>query len=401
MPRPPTPVGTYGEISTRKLAPKKWEARARFRMADGTSKQVRRVDSSREASKTRLREAMTRLSTEVRGGEISPDTRVAKIAGLWFEELQREATLADRSPNTVRIYRSHLNNWVLPAVGELQARELTVTACDRLVKRVHDTKSYETAKSVRAVLSSVCGYGVRHGAMGANPVRSVGRLASNGNGKEVVALTLEQRADLLAQVERLAEEKQTDTLGRSLGARGQVWSALPDLVRCMLATGVRLGELLALTAGDVDVSERTVTVAFHLVRIEGQGLVRVPNRKGNSTGLVLKVPEWSVSMWRQRRSGSADDPLFPSWSGGWLDPSNVINRISEVMDDAGYGWVTSHVFRKTVATVLDEANLPTSAIADQLGNTQRVADKHYRKRRAANDASAAALERMVTEDDER
>jgi hypothetical protein len=48
--------------------------------------------------------------------------------------------------------------------------------------------------------------------------------------------------------------------------------------------------------------------------------------------------------------------------------------------------------------VLDEADLPLSTIADQLGNTQKVADKHYRKRRVANEASAAALEDMFDED---
>jgi integrase len=68
------------------------------------------------------------------------------------------------------------------------------------------------------------------------------------------------------------------------------------------------------------------------------------------------------------------------------------------MEVAGYGWVTSHVFRKTVATVLDEANLPITAIADQLGNTRAVAERHYRKRRVANQASADALEGMLGED---
>ncbi|GLY69941.1 hypothetical protein [Amycolatopsis taiwanensis] len=85
------------------------------------------------------------------------------------------------------------------------------------------------------------------------------------------------------------------------------------------------------------------------------------------------------------------------WNGEWLDPSNVVQRIQEAFAEVGYGWVTSHVFRKTVASVLDEAGLPLSAIADQLGNTQKVADKHYRKRRVANEASAAALEGMFGE----
>lgn len=36
----------------------------------------------------------------------------------------------------------------------------------------------------------------------------------------------------------------------------------------------------------------------------------------------------------------------------------------------GYGWVTSHAFRKTVATRLDEAGLSARSIADHLGHAR-------------------------------
>lgn len=176
------------------------------------------------------------LPAEVRGDQISGGTHMAKLADLWVAELQRETALSDRSPSTVRLYRGHLRNWVLPAVGELQARELTVAACDRLVKKVQDATSYDNAKSVRAVLTRLCGYAVRHGAMPVNPARSIGRLA-RGDQKEIQALDLAQRGDLLAKLEAFAREKQADSMGRSLGARARVWVDLPDIVRTMLATG--------------------------------------------------------------------------------------------------------------------------------------------------------------------
>ena len=148
---------------------------------------------------------------------------------------------------------------------------------------------------------------------------------------------------------------------------------------------------------EVDLSEQTVAVDYHLIRVTGQGLVRKRLRKGRKSGLLLRVPAWSLAMWRRRKLASGGGPLFRGWTGGWLDPSNVINRISEAFTEIGYGWVPSHVFRKTVATVLDEAGLPTTALADQLGNTPAVVERHYRKRRVANKDSAAALESMVAE----
>jgi integrase len=396
MPRPPTPVGTYGEINVKLLGPKKYEAEAYFRMGNGHSKRVSRRGPTRTAATNRLKDAMANLASEVRGDMISSTTRITRIAHLWHEELEREAKVGDRSANTVRNYWSAWTNWVLPATGELQARELTVTTCDKLVKKAHDARSYDTAKSVRAVLGGICAYAVRHGAMTINPVRSVGRLA-RGQRKEVVALSLSQRQDLLAKLDELALRKQVDTCGRRLGRRGRVWLELPDVVRAMLATGVRLGELLALSGEDIDPTKRTVSIGCHLVRVTGVGLVRVPNRKGNGRGLLLRVPQWSVSMLRRRKSAVGSGPLFATGNGTWLDPSNVIHRIREGFADCGYEWVTSHVFRKTVAAVLDEADLPLTAIADQLGNTPGVTETHYRPPKVTNDASAAALEGMISE----
>lgn len=72
-----------------------------------------------------------------------------------------------------------------------------------------------------------------------------------------------------------------------------------------------------------------------------------------------------------------------------------MKEIRREFDAIGYEWVTSHVFRKTVATVLDEANLPTTAIADQLGNTPAVVERHYRATRVANPHTAGALDDML------
>jgi integrase len=397
MPRPPLDVGTYGSINVRELRPKRHEARARFRMADGRLKLVRRVGTSPASATASLKRAMSALVGELGGAEVSGDTRVKSIADLWHAEIEREASIGDRSHNTVRIYTSLLDNWILPRLGALRARELTVMACDKLIKAVHDKTSYDTAKSVRTVLAGVCGYAVRHGAMTTNPVKSVGRLA-RGQQRDVQALDAEQRAELLARLEEFAEDRRVDARGRSLGGRASVWLDLPDVVRSMLATGVRLGELLGLSGSDVDPAKQTVAIDHHLIRVTGTGLVRVPGRKGNAKGLLLRVPDWSVSMLRRRKLAAGEGPLFASANGEWLDPSNVIHRVREAFTEIGYGWVTSHVFRKTVASVLDDADLPLSALADQLGNTQTVADKHYRRRRVANEASAHALEAMLSDE---
>jgi integrase len=391
--RPPLKPGTYGKISTRK-EDGGWRAEARFCARNGKVVRVRRWRPSEPKAIAALKDRMLELSTEALGGRITPDSRFREVAQMWMAELEELAAAGEFSHNSLQSYRGQLKNRALPALGELQMRELDVAVTEETVKRARQERSYETAAKVKVVISGVCMYAVRHGAMTADPTKSFGRM-SKGETQEVQALTLEQRVDLERKLTEFGEGKRVTKTGRSNVARGRIWRDLPDIYAGMLATGSRLGEILAFDGDNVDPQNSTVDITHHLVHIPKQGVRRIAKRKNGEPELILKVPAWSVPMWRRRKLASGGGPLFPAWSGGWHNPSNVMNKIREAMDACGYEWVTSHVFRKTVGTVLDEAGLPTTAIADQLGNTREVAEKHYRKRRAANQEQADVLESML------
>ena len=44
-------------------------------------------------------------------------------------------------------------------------------------------------------------------------------------------------------------------------------------------------------------------------------------------------------------------------------------RFAPALDACGLTWAVPHTFRRTVATLLDQANLPIARIADQLGHS--------------------------------
>lgn len=400
MGRLSTPIGAYGVIKVEKLPKSKgrgvrYRASAYFKMLDGSLCRVRRQAAGKDAAIARLKEAFVALREEVKDGDISRSERFSRVIELYLDELDEEATLGSISPTTVRLYRSVLKNWAVPKLGNLHCYEVTVTRSSKVVRGARRKKSYDTAKTLKAALSGACDFAVRHGAMDENPIRHIGRMTRNGPQKVVEALSAEERIDLLAKLREHALTRQTDARGRPLGARGRLWLDLPDLMEIMLATGVRIGEALAILGSDIKPDEKTIAATHHIVRIAEVGLVRRSLRKGNQSELLLGTPEWSLPCLRRRKAAAGDGPIFASFAGGYLDPSNVIHRLSEAMTAVGYEWVTSHVFRKTVGTVLDEADLPTTAIADQLGNSRQVAERHYRKRRIANPANVDALESML------
>lgn len=402
MARPPTEVGTYGEINRTQVGPAKWFAETYFRMPTGKLKRVRRYGKTKTDATTRLKNRLLTLAEESFAGAISPDTRIEVIAHLWLAECDLLVANKRLARSSVRQYRGYVKNWVLPSLGELQARaaERLPMSWNALILRAQNERSYDAAKSLRAVLSGIGQFAVRNGAMMNNPVASTKRLQrGKGEKKEIVALSAPQRRDLKQKLIALGEAKRRNSLGHSIGVRARVWLQLPDFQDCMLATGVRIGELLAQDGDDVIVKDGKIRVLirYHLDRYPGEGIVRVPGRKYGEDVLELAVPDWSVPMWRRLKLASGGGPLFPSSKGGWLDPSNMAHRLREAFDLCGYEWITSYVWRKTVSDVMNEAGLSTTAIADQLGNTVAVVERHYRNPRKANPEAAAALESMWDE----
>lgn len=402
MARPPTPIGAWGEIHVNEIRPGVFEAAARIRMQDGRSRLTRATARGSEtAAKTALRKKLQRLSKEATGHTIDGDIRVGPLIDKWLDDLEKRYRLGKKSMQTIRQYRGYANNWIKPVVGELTGREFSYAAyqCDKIVTDVYELRSFDAAKSVRAVLRGFCAYGVRVGALTLNPAKSIGRIERQEK-REVKAMTYEQRAGLLDALREYGQQRQTDKVGRKLGARGKVWLDLPDIAEAMLATGERIGEILAAHGDNFDSADAELAITHHLVRDPGVGLVRMPLRKSGEPALILGVPDWSVPMWRRRKLASGGGIMFPSARGGYQDPNNVINRFREALDDLGYDWVTPHVWRATVATILDEAGLPTTAIADQLGNSPKIIEGHYRKRRASNADAVAVLNTMWDKPDQ-
>lgn len=90
-----------------------------------------------------------------------------------------------------------------------------------------------------------------------------------------------------------------------------------------------------------------------------------------------------------------DDPVFPAPKGGLRDPSNTQADLKDSLDWCGLPWVTSHVFRKTTATLLDTAGLSARSIADQLGHAQpSLTQNVYMGRKIASTEAASVLEQF-------
>jgi integrase len=62
--------------------------------------------------------------------------------------------------------------------------------------------------------------------------------------------------------------------------------------------------------------------------------------------------------------------MFPSTAGTWRDPNNFGRDWRRVREELGLPEVTTHSFRKSVATLIDDRGLSARIGADQLGHAR-------------------------------
>jgi len=71
----------------------------------------------------------------------------------------------------------------------------------------------------------------------------------------------------------------------------------------------------------------------------------------------------------------------------------VRRELREARGTDALAWITTHTFRKTAATILDEAALSARLVADQLGHSRpSMTQDVYLGRRAVDSQAALALE---------
>ncbi|SLJ08525.1 phage integrase [Mycobacteroides abscessus subsp. abscessus] len=141
-----------------------------------------------------------------------------------------------------------------------------------------------------------------------------------------------------------------------------------------------------------------------VVRVKGVGLVRVEATKTAAGFRTIPLPKFVVAMLTRRSTEphpSADGVIFPSSAGTLRDPNNMGKQWRKVRERFGLPEVTSHSFRKAVATLIDDASLSARVGADHLGHrhVSMTQDRYFGRGRQHPEV-AAVLDLTLAVSDE-
>ena len=112
-----------------------------------------------------------------------------------------------------------------------------------------------------------------------------------------------------------------------------------------------------------------------------EALLRLPSTKsGGGRRAADSTTEWGRDDAQAARLAVASQvqPVFPDSLGGWCDPSYVRRAWRQVRDEVRMDGLVSPMIRKTVTSFLDDADVSTRKINDQLGHAKvRMTQDRY------------------------
>jgi integrase len=385
--RPPLRIGSQGKIVRVYLGGGVWLARCRFRDSDGVVRRVeRRGPPDEHDQHGKLAEdALVEALIQRRAGgdsEVTLDTTIMDLVGQHIDRLVEDGR-AIRTIDTYR-YCAKLLAKIIAGVRVGEATPARIDAAIRSMRRAHGDVMAVQSKTILkgglhlAVMASV---------IGSNPVRDVSPIRSKTRPKGAPALTADELRGLLAKL-RASEACQRHDL--------------IDPIILFIATGLRISELLGLRWTDFDETAATLTITGKVVRAVGTGLVRIDETKTAAGRRTLPLPTFAVTVLSARRgrpSLGEQTMIFPSTAGTWRDPDNFRARWREVREALGVSDVTSHSFRKTVATLIDDEGLSARIGADHLGHA-RISETMdtYMARGRSHTAVAELLDRAINDE---
>ena len=383
--RPPLRIGQHGRISRTYLGGGVWRAECRYRDSDGVTRKVRRIGPADEHDrKGKLAEdALIEALIERRPPDadaISLDTLVMALVTKHIHRLADDG----RSVRTLDTYRYDAGK-LAKFVGGVRVGEATPARLDAALRSMRAAHGVTMARRARTLLRGALQLAVLNNVVSTNPVRDVSLIRSKSRPKGAEALAADKLRELLSKLRESESCQRRD---------------LVDPITVFIATGLRRSELFGLRWTDFDAKNATLTVSGKVIRQHGKGLVRIADETKSDAGRrTIPLPAFAAAVLTERRKRpfiGEQAVIFASSSGTLRDPDNFNKQWRQTRDDLGVPDVTSHSFRKTVATLIDDAGLSARIGADHLGHANvSMTQDRYMSRGRVHQQVAEMLEQTV------
>lgn len=319
--------------------------------------------------------ALAKLLGRVNEGSYTHDDGQTVTTWLttWIEIKER----AGLRPSTLRAYRSHIDEYLVPHLGRLRLRDVRPTHVDKLLTALDNGKrKAATVRRVHATLRSALSTAVRR------------RLITFNAAKDV-DLPVSQRPKVTpwepAELGQFLDSIGTDRLG-----------AMFEVVAC---TGLRRGEAVGLRWDDVDLARRIIVVRQQIVQESGRKKNKLapaacPYCEAGHLGVSFGKPKTAsgedriidldevtagaLLSHRLRQDAERDKwgdayadhgLVFAREDGNPLRPDDVTKLFVALVDGAGLRRIRLHDLRHGQASLMLAAGVDMAIVSKRLGHS--------------------------------
>ena len=300
---------------------KKWQVAVYQMNTKSEWKRVRRTFATKREAEAFLAQHLRNQGMGSASFFENPKMTLGQFLDKWVDGLSKE-------PETMRSYRTAINNWIKPRIGNTLISAVKPRTIEEHYKHLYPSYSNSVLHITHCVLSGAFGEASRFGEIPYNIMEKVQKLSKP---------TMQRSPIGEEDAEKIFAEASKDPYEAARIEMGMIKVLRPS-------------EVMALRWTDIDWSKRTITCSWQLQEQVGNGLVFKP-RKTKDT-LVLDLSEDQILIlqlhrlaqetakvfWRAKDEGL----IFPNSIGGRKGPKADTRDWRNLCKRAG---ITTHYVR--------------------------------------------------------
>jgi len=263
-----------------------------------------------------------------------------------------EATAHKRDKNSQKDYLSKLNRLILPHFKSFKLGDLKPLDIEKWQATLLKKYSGVTVKKTTGILNMILRKAVANDIIVKNPV---------------------EFADNIKIVHQKKEPYSIEEM-KSILQNSEGWLKL--FVHLAFTTGMRTGELMALKWEDIDLEQKIL----YLRRSITKGVVtevQSSTSKKNHHRMIV-IADFVIEILKSYKAEASCQWIFPSKTGMPYNESKAIVRyFKPLLEELGIEYKTLYATRHTYISIMRNHGVSADWIAEIVGHSKEVEDKHY------------------------
>ena len=266
------------------------------------------------------------------------DMTFSNLVKLYLED-----SATRLKPTTLQSKTYTINNRIAPYFNDIPISNVTPAMIRNWQNElINSGVAPTTQHTVNGILSALFNFAVKYYNLPFNPVARVGSIGKT-KGTSMNFWTLEEYKQFMACVDE------------------PIYKMIFEL---LFFTGLRCGELLALTYNDIDAEKGILTVNKSLAKVKGKTIIQTPKTAKSKRKITLPrfVVEHLQEYVKHLYGYKPSEHLF------WVDKYALAKRIDKYCKLSGVKKIRIHDLRHSHASLLIHLGFTPTLIADRLGH---------------------------------